>query len=100
MLINYMYSNWFGVEIRNGLPLGDQVLFPVAVQLDPKEGKLNDFTTGQWLSGLDFAMANEIMHMPEYGKDYYCPIRSVDIKRFTHAVDELLRTLKGAVPEE
>jgi len=58
-------------------------------------------------AGLDSTLADaygeearEIMHMPRRRKDYYCPIQSVGIKRFTHAVDELLRALGGAVREE
>lgn len=58
-------------------------------------------------AGLDSALADrygerarEIMHMPRSRKDYYCPVQSVDVKRFTNAVDEFLRTLEGAVPEQ
>ena len=41
----------------------------------------------------------EIFGMAKSRKDYYCPIQSVDIERFTLAVDELLRVLESAVPE-
>lgn len=44
--------------------------------------------------------AREIMRMPKSRKDYYCPIESVDIKQFTHAVDEFLRALESHVREE
>lgn len=56
ILVHYMFALWQEVGIRNGLPLGDQRLAPLAVQYDPQHHVINDWTAGDWANAVDFIL--------------------------------------------
>lgn len=55
ILCHSMISYWTSVEVRNGLQIGDRVLFPMAREYAPKEDSVNDWFSG-WGRGIDLLL--------------------------------------------
>ncbi|MCJ7668882.1 MAG: hypothetical protein MUP04_11530, partial [Anaerolineae bacterium] len=60
MLAHYMYSWWTSVEDKNGIQLGDDILFPAAKAYSPYEDRINDSWLGYgkagWGRDIDFLL--------------------------------------------
>lgn len=60
MLTHYMYSWWGGVKVKNGIQLGNGILFPVAKAYSPYEDRINDSWLGYgkagWGRDVDFLL--------------------------------------------
>lgn len=73
MLAHYMYSWWTSVEVKNGIQLGNDILFPAAKAYSPYEDRINDSWLGYgerenheqagWGRDIDFLLMDRDCHI-------------------------------------
>lgn len=89
ILAHYMFSLWQEVRVSNGLLIGEECLFPVAIQYDPVNHVINDWTRGDWASGIDLILADGEFHL-------YVAELKTGIQRRIDFLESLSQAYQGA----